>query len=46
MSKFIAILSALAMLSTSCVVFADEVTEDSYYDDSYYEDNYYEDPLL
>ena len=43
MSKFIAILSALTMLSTSFVVFADETTSDSYYEDSYYEDTYYED---
>ena len=44
MSKFIAMLSALAMLSTSCVVFADETISDSYYEDTYYEDPYYEDP--
>ena len=44
MSKFIAMLSALAMLSTSCIVFADETTSDSYYEDTYYEDTYYEDP--
>ena len=44
MSKFIAILSALTMLSTSFVVFADETTSDSYYEDTYYEDPYYEDP--
>ena len=43
MSKFIAMLSALAMLtSTSCVVLADETTGDPYYDDSYYEDTYVE----
>ena len=40
MSKFIAILSALTMLSTSFVVFADETTSVSYYEDSYYEDTY------